>query len=147
MERLQKLELFNPLTYRREETGFNALIRTMLSAPVGTDSFIRYDFTFSDAGAVFSYRDSGMKTPLSDGEKKRIESGLSPLVRDDEDTAIPSGRYAFEQYPDLSEESMLTMTLAGIIGFSGAQNTVYVRLYKENALELVMQAFRPLLEN
>ena len=147
MERLQKLELFNPLTYRRTETGFNELIRTMLTAPTGTDSFIRYDFTFTDAGAEFRASDSGMKSPLSDEEKKRIESGLSPLVRDDEDTAIPAGRYAFEQFPDLAEESGLTMTLAGLLSVRGAENSIYVRLYKENVLELVMQAFRPLLEN
>ena len=145
MDRIHKLELFNPLTFRRTGTGFNELIRTMLTAPTGTDSFIRYDFTFSDSGAVFTYTDSGIKTPLSDEEKERIESGLTPLVRDDEDTAIPAGKYAFEQYPDLAEESLLTMALAGLIGLGGCRDSIYVRLYKENALELVMQAFRPLL--
>ena len=39
---MQKLNLFNPLTYKREEFTFNSLIKKILLSPKGSDSFILY---------------------------------------------------------------------------------------------------------
>lgn len=140
---MQILNLFNPLTYKREDYDFNSLLIKMLKAEKGSDSFILYSISFDDSSLKLKKIDSGFKTPLSQEEKDRIESGLSPIVRDDEDTSIPSGKYYFEQYPDLSEEQLLSLTFSQIAAKKGGNNLLYVRLYKENTLELVMQAFRP----
>lgn len=141
--RVQKLTLAHPLTYHREKFGFNELIRIMLSEPAGTDSFIKFKVSYKDAGAVFEYLDSGKKTPLTKEEKDRIESGFSPIIRSTDDTEIPAATYYFEQFPDLSEESLLTITLSGLLSRKSNSDIVYLRLYKENVLELIMQGFRP----
>lgn len=140
---MQKLNLINPLTFKRVEISFNELMLKMLLSPKGSDSFILYSYVFDDSGCKFTRVDSGMKSPLTKEEKERIESGLSPIVRDDDDTSIPAGSYLFEQYPDLSEEELLATTFAAITAAKGDSNLLYVRLYKENELECVMQAFRP----
>lgn len=140
---MQKLNLFNPLTYKREEFTFNSLLKKILLSPKGSDSFILYSFSYEDCGCTFKKLDSGFKTPLTHEEKERIESGHTPIIRDDEDTSIPSGKYLFEQYPDLSEEELLPITFASITAAKGGEDILYIRLYKENELECVMQAFRP----
>ncbi len=140
---MQKLNLINALTFKRERTTFNSLMLKMLMAPRGSDGFILYSFSYSDGGISLKQVDSGFKTPLTDKEIERINSGLSPIVRSDEDTSIPAGKYYFEQYPDLSEEALLEKTLASISSAKGGEKLIYVRLYKENELECVMQAFRP----
>lgn len=140
---MQKLTMFNPLTFKREEISFNQLLVKMLKAEKGSDAFILYSFSFSDTGCNLRQIDSGFKTPLTKEEKERIERGLSPIVREDEDTSIPAGTYLFEQYPDLSEEELLSTTFSSIAAAKGGEALLYVRLYKENTLECVMQAFRP----
>ncbi len=140
---MQKLNLINPLTFKRVEISFNELMLKMLLSPKGSDSFILYSYAFDDSGCKFTRVDSGMKSPLTKEEKERIERGLSPIVRDDDNTSIPAGSYLFEQYPDLSEEELLATTFAAITAAKGDSNLLYVRLYKENELECVMQAFRP----
>ena len=109
---MQILNLFNPLTYKREDYDFNSLLIKMLKAEKGSDSFILYSISFDDSSLKLKKIDSGFKTPLTKEEKDRIESGLSPIVRDDDDTSIPSGKYYFEQYPDLSEEQLLSLTFS-----------------------------------
>lgn len=141
--RVQKLLLANPLTYKEEEFDFNGLLRKILLSPAGTDGFIHFKFVFSDSGAMFSRLSSGIKSPMTEEEKETIEHGLTPIIRSDEKVSIPAGKYYFEQYPDLSEEQLLTRTLASLISI-GSGNEIYVRLYKENFLETVMQAFRPI---
>lgn len=140
---MQKLNLFNPLTYKREDFSFNQMLKKILLSEKGSDSFILYSFSYSDDGCRLKKLDSGFKTPLTDKEKERIESGHSPIIREDENTSIPEGKYYFEQYPDLSEEELLPLTFASITAAKGGEDRLYVRLYKENELECVMQAFRP----
>ena len=140
---MQKLTLFNPLTYKREDISFNPLMLKMLLAPKGSDSFILYSFSYTDSGCILKQLDSGTKTPLTKEEKERIEMGLSPMIREDENTSIPEGKYIFQQFPDLSEEKLLSTTVAAITAAKGGENLLYVRLYKENELECVMQAVRP----
>lgn len=141
--RVQKLTLAHPLTYKRERFSFNQLIRAMLSEPTGTDSFIKLKIGYNDSGAVFEYLDSGKKTPLTKEEKDRIEAGFSPIIRSTDNTEIPAATYYFEQFPDLSEESLLTITLAGLMSRKSDSDVIFLRLYKENSLELIMQGFRP----
>lgn len=141
--RLQKLTLTNPLTYKPKEMEFNAMLRFILLAPVGTDAFIRFRFSFSDSGATFERMESGYKEPLTEKEKAETEAGLRPKIRDGETLSIPVGTYYFEQYPDLSEEKLLTRTLSALLSV-GSGDEIYVRLFKENMLECVMQGFRAL---
>ncbi len=140
---MQRLNLFNALTYKREDMDFNSLLLKMLKAETGSDAFLLYSFSFNDGGLNLKRLDSGFKSPLTAEEKERIESGRTPIVRADEDTSIPEGKYFFEQYPDLSEEELLAMTLSHIASQKGGSDKIYVRLYKESILECVMQAFRP----
>ena len=48
---MQKLNLFNPLTYKREEFTFNSLLKKILLSPKGSDSFILYSLLYTK-GAV-----------------------------------------------------------------------------------------------
>ena len=46
---MQILNLFNPLTYKREDYDFNSLLIKMLKAEKGSDSFILYSISFDDS--------------------------------------------------------------------------------------------------
>ena len=75
-------------------------------------------------------------------EKQKIENGEMPERKEREDFLIPSGMYLFEQLPFLPDEKDLPRILLPYI--SREDMRVYVRIYKENVLETVMQLLFPI---
>ncbi len=143
MNRIFELNLLNPIGYKKKEMTLNEMIKNALLAPTGSEFFIKYSFSFSDSDVTFTYISAGEKDPLTQEEKIQIESGRSIPIRSDEDIVIPEGKYLFEQYPDIAEEESLSRVLSSLLIAKGGENTVYVRILKENTLECVMQALRP----
>lgn len=143
MDRIFELNLLNPIGYKKKEMTLNEMIKNALLAPTGSEFFIKYSFSFSDSDVTFTYISAGEKDPLTQEEKIQIESGRSIPIRSDEDIVIPEGKYLFEQYPDIAEEESLSRVLSSLLIAKGGENTVYVRILKENILECVMQALRP----
>ena len=82
------------------------------------------------------------KDPYTEDERKRIERGESIEQKDDETFVIPDGPYIFEQIPFLPEERELIRVLLPYL--SKTETEVYVRIYKENMLETVMQLLFPI---
>lgn len=132
--RVRKIRLENDLSYREKVLGFNDLLLGMLTAPTGTDGFIRYRIVFRDGTYGLERLESGISTPLRSTLQDENEKGRN-LV-------IPSGTYYFEEYPDLSEEEILKDTLSTLLGIIG-KDEIIVRLYKKNSLECVLQGMRP----
>ena len=128
--RVQKVKLETSICYREKVLDFNDLLLCMLTSQPGSYGFIRYRVEGSGKTCNLKKISSGFMDSLKD-----IDAGICDLV-------IPSGTYYFEEYPDLSEEKILTGTLASILGTSG-KDEIYVRLFKKNSLECVLQAFRP----
>lgn len=143
MNRIFELNLLNPIGYKKKEMTLNEMIKNALLAPTGSEFFIKYSFSFSDSDVTFTYISAGEKDPLTQEEKIQIESGRSIPIRSEEDIVIPEGKYLFEQYPDIAEEESLSRVLSSLLIAKGGENTVYVRILKENTLECVMQALRP----
>ena len=128
--RVQKVKLEDNLGYKEKVLDFNALLLCMLTAPTASDGFVRYHIEKQGRTYNLIYRDSGYRDSLKD------------MDDDDWDLVIPSGTYYFEEYPDLSEEEILVKTLSSILGTRG-KDEIYVRMFKKNSLECVLQAFRP----
>ena len=133
--RVQTVKLEEDLGYKEKELEFNALLLCMLTSPEGSDGCIRYR----------------LEKEGKDYNLKRISSGISISPRNsgkrgkdkDYDLVISSGTYSFEEYPDLSEEQILRETLKDILGTRG-KDEIYIRIYKKNSLECMMQAYRPI---
>ena len=133
--RVQKVQLERNLSYKEKELDFNALLLCMLTAPEGSEGCIRY--SIERAGKSYNLKriSSGLRLSLKDRDRGDNEEECN-LV-------ISSGTYSFEEYPDLSEEQLLRKTLSDILGTRG-KDEIYIRIYKKNSLECVMQAFRPI---
>ena len=133
--RVQKIQLENDLSYKEKEFDFNALLLYMLTSSEGTEGCIKYSIEKTVKGYNLKRISSGIRFSLKDrdrGDKK-----------EDYNLVISSGTYSFEEYPDLSEEQILRKTLSDILGTRG-KDEIYIRIYKKNSLECVMQAFRPI---
>ena len=132
--RVQTVELEYNLGYKEKELEFNALLLCMLTAPEGSDGCIRYRIEKSPKGYNLKRISSGISISLTDSIKRGNN--------EDNDLVISSGTYIFEEYPDLSEQQILMDTLSDILGTRG-KDEIYIRIYKKDSLECVMQAFRP----
>ena len=133
--RVQTVRLECNLGYKEKELEFNALLLCMLNAPAGSDGCIRYRLDKSGNSYNLKRISSGINISLTE-TGKRGNNEESNLV-------ISSGTYNFEEYPELSEENILMETLSDILGTRG-KDEIYIRIYKKNSIECVMQAFRPL---
>jgi hypothetical protein len=136
-----KLTLSNPLTYRSSDHGYDSAVKAVYHADTGTDAVLLYNYEIRDESVYLSLSGAGMKTPLSDKEKKVIESGLTPLVREEEDFFIPAGTYSFSQMAPVEAKSDLPLLIYA--DCTKDKGKVYIRLFKENAFETVMQFLFP----
>ena len=59
------------------------------------------------------------------------------------DAACDAGANAIKMQMHIAEEESLSRVLSSLLIAKGGENTVYVRILKENTLECVMQALRP----
>ena len=101
-----------------------------------------YSFGYDDVIFRISRRWSAFRAPYSDDEKRIIEAGGIPPERSGYGLSIPAGDYSLLQTVPVEDEKKLrsvAMTIAGRYRCG----TMYVRMFKENPLECVMQIFVP----
>lgn len=136
-----KLNLSQPLTYEQKTQSFLSLIKNITSDPTGSDKVIIFDYEIRDEEIILTKLNSGIKTPYSEEEKKEIEKGNRPPKRENENLIISQGSYDFFQLPLSETEKELGINIFKTCpSFSGI---AYVRLFKENAFETVMQILYP----
>ncbi len=135
------LTLVYPLTYTPNDKSYDLALKEIYKAPIGTDMIFSYSYEIEDENILFSPLSSGEKAPLSQEEKTVIEQGLPPLKRDGELPFLKSGRYTFSQLPPAESESELPLLIYGEC--ENNKGEVFIRLFKENTIEVIMQFFFP----
>ncbi len=135
------LTLVYPLTYKQTNKSYSDFINSIYQEEIGLDKILKYTYAIEDETIKLDFVSSGEKSPLTDEEKKVIESGQEPLKRPEENYLINSGKYSFSQLAPVDNEQDLSLLIFGECEkFSG---DVYIRLFKENAFEIIMQFFFP----
>lgn len=138
---VMNLTLSNSLTYKETNLSYKTSLDTIYSSEIGTDHILYYHYEIEDEKIVLKLIASGIKTPLSQEEKDTIESGLEPLKREEEKLIVKNGSYYFVQTSPVENEELLAFLL-----FTESQSSsgkVYIRFFKENQLEVVMQFLFP----
>lgn len=138
---VMNLTLSNSLTYKETNLSYKTSLDTIYSSEIGTDHILYYHYEIEDEKIVLKLIASGIKTPLSQEEKDTIESGLEPLKREEEKLIVKNGSYYFVQTSPVENEELLAFLL-----FAESQSSsgkVYIRFFKENQLEVVMQFLFP----
>ena len=131
-----KLNLISAMHYRPSEKTLDGLLAGIDAEERGYDAFIGYSLSFSGDSLSIIQVESGEKAPYSEEERSLIEQGTDIGARDGETISIPSGSYEFIQLPVLFSEKELPKL---VLPFSAHARKIYVRLFKENMLETVMQ--------
>jgi len=86
---------------------------------------------------------SGSRAPLTKREKNLIEAGFPLEPREGEDLSIPDGKYQMLQTIPVEKSSALDPLVLPFIAQNG-DGTVFVRFFRENEIETVMQLFFPI---
>lgn len=136
MNRVLKLNLENDLWYESDERNLSELLKAIDEENPGFDSFSKYSFAFDEEDLVLKEIESGSYSgppTLRIREKREFSSP----------TKIDKGSYLFSQLPLPS--STLSLKFIAMPFLRGTKEGIlYVRLYKESALECVMQLMMPL---
>lgn len=138
---VMNLTLSNSLTYKETNLSYKTSLDTIYSSKIGSDHILYYYYEIEDEKVVLKLIASGVKAPLSQEEKDTIESGLEPLKREEEKLIVAKGSYYFVQTSPAENEELLAFLL-----FAESQSSsgkVYIRFFKENQLEVVMQFLFP----
>ena len=85
---------------------------------------------------------SGLRTPFTDEEKKLIEAGFPAPERAGYGLQLPQGNYQMLQTIPAGTIQELKPVLASSLA-TRLEDLVYVRFFKENDFETVMQIFSP----
>ena len=72
-----------------------------------------------------------------------VEGGLTPPQRDGYTLSIPEGKYSLLQIPAPEDEKEI-LRQARTLPVSKSEGDLYIRFFKENDFESVMQIFLPL---
>lgn len=133
MDRCLKLYLQNTIYYERSSQGLEQFIDRIYKEEPGFETISSYDFSFEDDGLNLVNMENGIKMgPPSLEPQTDPWPGLSIKLQE--------GSYLFTQLPVLDDVTKLKSALMPFL-----RNTMsgrcYVRLYKENTLECVMQFF------
>lgn len=142
MQRALKLSLSSPIWMRETNLSLTHFIARSEKKDRGYEAAIHMKIICSDEGVSIERLGAGERDGYTEDERKRIERGESIEQKDDETFVIPDGPYIFEQIPFLPEERELIRVLLPYL--SKTETEVYVRIYKENMLETVMQLLFPI---
>ncbi len=136
MNRVLKLNLENDLWYESDNRVLSELLRAIDEEKPGFDAFSKYSFAFDEEDLILKELESGSYSgPPALRIRDRREFS-SP-------TKIDRGSYLFSQLPLPSSSISLKFIIMPFLRGS-REGTLYVRLYKESALECVMQLMMPL---
>ena len=131
-----KLNLISAMHYRPSEKTLDGLLAGIDAEERGYDAFIGYSLSFSGDSLSIIQVESGEKAPYSEEERSLIEQGTDIGARDGETISIPAGTYEFMQLPAVFTQSDLPRLL---LPYATHARKAYVRIFKENILETVMQ--------
>lgn len=142
MQRALKLNLSSPIYLESTKLSLDGLISRSSSMEKGYEATVLFRIEFDNESITLSQLGAGERNGYTEEEKQKIENGEMPERKESEDFLIPSGMYLFEQLPFLPDEKDLPRILLPYI--SREDMRVYVRIYKENVLETVMQLLFPI---
>lgn len=142
MQRALKLNLSSPIYLESTKLSLDGLISRSSSMEKGYEATVLFRIECDNESITLSQLGAGERNGYTEEEKQKIENGEMPERKEREDFLIPSGMYLFEQLPFLPDEKDLPRILLPYI--SREDMHVYVRIYKENVLETVMQLLFPI---
>lgn len=142
MQRALKLNLSSPIYLESTKLSLDGLISRSSSMEKGYEATVLFRIECDNESITLSQLGEGERNGYTEEEKQKIENGEMPERKESEDFLIPSGMYLFEQLPFLPDEKDLPRILLPYI--SREDMRVYVRIYKENVLETVMQLLFPI---
>lgn len=142
MQRALKLNLSSPIYLESTKLSLDGLISRSSSMEKGYEATVLFRIECDNESITLSQLGAGERNGYTEEEKQKIENGEMPERKESEDFLIPSGMYLFEQLPFLPDEKDLPRILLPYI--SREDMRVYVRIYKENVLETVMQLLFPI---
>ncbi len=142
MQRALKLNLSSPIYLESTKLSLDGLISRSSSMEKGYEATVLFRIECDNESITLSQLGTGERNGYTEEEKQKIENGEMPERKEREDFLIPSGMYLFEQLPFLPDEKDLPRILLPYI--SREDMRVYVRIYKENVLETVMQLLFPI---
>ena len=142
MQRALKLNLSSPIYLENTKLSLDGLISRSSSMEKGYEATVLFRIECDNESITLSQLGAGERNGYTEEEKQKIENGEMPEKKESEDFLIPSGMYLFEQLPFLPDEKDLPRILLPYI--SKEDMRVYVRIYKENVLETVMQLLFPI---
>ena len=142
MQRALKLNLSSPIYLENTKLSLDGLISRSSSMEKGYEATVLFRIECDNESITLSQLGAGERNGYTEEEKQKIENGEMPERKEREDFLIPSGMYLFEQLPFLPDEKDLPRILLPYI--SREDMRAYVRIYKENVLETVMQLLFPI---
>lgn len=142
MQRALKLNLSSPIYLESTKLSLDGLISRSSSMEKGYEATVLFRIECDNESITLSQLGAGERNGYTEEEKQKIENGEMPERKESEDFLIPSGMYLFEQLPFLPDEKDLPRILLPYI--SREDMRAYVRIYKENVLETVMQLLFPI---
>lgn len=142
MQRALKLNLSSPIYLESTKLSLDGLISRSSCMEKGYEATVLFRIECDNESITLSQLGAGERNGYTEEEKQKIENGEMPERKESEDFLIPSGMYLFEQLPFLPDEKDLPRILLPYI--SREDMRVYVRIYKENVLETVMQLLFPI---
>lgn len=138
------LTLQQPITYKQSEKDFDLIASTFHSRPIGSDACICFHYQVADETLKIDTIWCGEKDPFSVEEKQAIEAGHPIAPRAEETLSLPPGPYTFDQCIPLESLTDIPAFLLPYIMQNGMMaGDVYIRFFKENILEEIMQCFFP----
>lgn len=131
-----KLNLISDMHYRPSGKTLDGLIEETGRQPAGYDAFAEFSLSFSDEMLSIRAVRTGEKAPYTAEEKRLIEQGIDIGAREGESFSIPAGSYDFIQLPVIFGEADLPRIL---LPYATGERKAFIRLFKENIIETVMQ--------
>lgn len=135
---LFRLSLEQAITYEEGDYSF----RDIDNAEAGSDLCFCFRYRYDDVFLNLEKLWSGLRTPFTDEEKKLIEAGFPAPERAGYGLQLPQGNYQMLQTIPAGTIQELKPVLASSLA-TRLEGLLYVRFFKENDFETVMQIFSP----
>ncbi len=133
------LNLSNEITYKESDIHFDDIY----AYPAGSETCFAYRFFLNDVLLEKELLWSGSRAPLSKREKDIVEAGFPLGPREEETLSIPAGKYQMMQTIPVEKSSQLDSIVLPFIAQNG-DSVVFIRFFRENEIETVMQLFFPI---
>ena len=133
------LNLSHPITYRPQEHHAGEIF----TLKKGSEFTFCCRYRYEDVFLTLEKKWCGFRSPYTQKEKEMVEDGLTPPPRDGYTLSIPEGKYSLLQIPAPEDEKDI-LRQARTLPVSKSEGVLYIRFFKENDFESVMQIFLPL---